>query len=181
MQQNLKQHEATGFGSRPCEDLRSTTQQRFARWCQNDELRLAVNIHLGYANNWVVFFFGCIGPYALGMYLVNNVPMQQNLHCFRACLRTPTRAAKYQVYSLRSFIRSSPGYITLIVKFKKKMMIICQIQQCLSVVCSHPGAGQWEGQSPLVGLQPVGCSQSTNGGPTLYFWYLLIFFGHFGL
>ena len=36
----------------------------------------------------------------------------------RACLRTPRRSAKYQVNSLRSFIRSSLEYITLVIKKK---------------------------------------------------------------
>ena len=45
----------------------------------------------------------------------------KNLHCFRACLRTrtPTRSAKYQVNSLRSFIRSSLEYITLDIQKKR--------------------------------------------------------------
>ena len=46
----------------------------------------------------------------------------KNLHCFRACLRTPTRTVKYQVVSLRGFIRSSLEYIMLVScwSFKKK-------------------------------------------------------------
>ena len=35
----------------------------------------------------------------------------KNLHCFRGCLRTPPRTVKYQVVSLRDFIRSSLEYI----------------------------------------------------------------------
>ena len=40
----------------------------------------------------------------------------KNLHCFRTCLRTPTQSAKYQVNSLRSFIKSSVEYITLVIQ-----------------------------------------------------------------
>ena len=48
-----------------------------------------------------------------------TLPMQQkSIHCFRACLRTPTRSAKYQVNSLCSFIRSSLEYITLVIQKK---------------------------------------------------------------
>ena len=47
---------------------------------------------------------------------------EKNLHCLRACLRTPTRTAKYQVNSLRSCIRSSLEYMRLVIE-KKTMLI----------------------------------------------------------
>ena len=43
----------------------------------------------------------------------------KNLHCFRTWLRTPTRAAKYQVNSLRSFITSSLAYMRLVIHKKR--------------------------------------------------------------
>ena len=46
----------------------------------------------------------------------------KNLHCFRACLRMPTRTVKYQVLSLRGFLRSSLEYIMLVIQ-KKTMLI----------------------------------------------------------
>ena len=45
----------------------------------------------------------------------------KNLHCFRGCLRTPPRTVKYQVVSLRDFIRSSLEYIMPCIK-KKTML-----------------------------------------------------------
>ena len=66
------------------------------------------------------------------MYLVNDAKSAiQNLHCFRAYLRRPTRAAKYQVNSLRSFIRSSLKYVALVIK---PIILNCKIQQCLRIV-----------------------------------------------
>ena len=53
---------------------------------------------------------------------------KKHLHCFRACLRKPTRTAKYQVNSLGSFIRSSLEYITLVIQKK-----------WCSMTCGHPG------------------------------------------
>ena len=44
----------------------------------------------------------------------------KNLHCFRTCLRTPTRTVKYQVVSLRGFIRSSLEYIMLVIMVIQK-------------------------------------------------------------
>ena len=45
----------------------------------------------------------------------------KNLHCFRGCLRTPPRTVKYQVVSLRDFIRSSLEYIMPCIQ-KKTML-----------------------------------------------------------
>ena len=47
----------------------------------------------------------------------------KNLHCFRACLRTPTRTVKYQVVSLR--IRSSLEYIMLVIQKKTMLTWLC--------------------------------------------------------
>ena len=49
----------------------------------------------------------------------------KNLHCFRASLRTPTRSANYHVNSLRSFIWSSLGYITLVIQKKRFSHVWC--------------------------------------------------------
>ena len=45
----------------------------------------------------------------------------KNQHCFRGCLRTPPRTVKYQVVSLRDFIRSSLEYIMPCIQ-KKTML-----------------------------------------------------------
>ena len=47
----------------------------------------------------------------------------KNPHCFRECLRTPTRTAKYCVNSLRSFIRSSLEHIRSVIQ-KTTMLIL---------------------------------------------------------
>ena len=56
-----------------------------------------------------------------------NLPLplclrNKNLHFFLVCLRTPTRSAKYQVNSLRSFLRSSLEFIITLVIQKKTML-----------------------------------------------------------
>ena len=46
----------------------------------------------------------------------------KNLHCFRVRLHTLAWTAKYQVNTLRSFIRTSLKYMTLVIQ--EKMMLI---------------------------------------------------------
>ena len=51
----------------------------------------------------------------------------KNLHCFRACLRMPTRTVKYHVVSLRGFIRSSLEYIMLVIQKKTIFVYLTHI------------------------------------------------------
>ncbi len=58
--------------------------------------------------------------------MMENLPTRlclrnKNLHCFRACLRTPPRTVKYQVVSLRDLKRSSLEYIRPCIQ-KKTML-----------------------------------------------------------
>ena len=50
----------------------------------------------------------------------------KNLHCFRGCLRTPPRTVKYQVVSLRDFVRSSLEYIMPCIQQKTMLKSIQQ-------------------------------------------------------
>ena len=55
----------------------------------------------------------------------------KNPHCFRECLRTPTRTAKYCVNSLRSFIRSSLEHMRSVIQ-KTTMLLILTLVANLS-------------------------------------------------
>ena len=62
----------------------------------------------------------------------------KNLHCFRGYLHTPPRTVKYQVVSLRNFIRSSLEYITPCIQ-KKTMLKYCSMK----TIYIEPNEGKW--------------------------------------
>ena len=94
---------------------------------------------------------------------------KKNLHCFCTCLRTPTRTLKYQVVSLRGFIRSSLEYIMLVIQ--KETMLIwgnCMLVlvfytsiQAFTLITTN--VSKWERSGRLFLVLMLGLTTSMDG------------------
>ena len=90
--------------------IRISLYASYARQCVD---KLVDNLHIpSHLEMWMNICLLCLrnSAYATKIY-----------HCFRGCLRTPPRTVKYQVVSLRDFIRSSLEYIMPCIQ-KKTML-----------------------------------------------------------